>query len=162
MKASDPNTGLPLAGFGSQVLLVMKRRPMSWRAGQACFVVVIRISARMASTSRPVASVHQEKRRSKRAPLLLPVKAGGVGSSWVILVVTSTPRGPLLRGGGTGRSHPREATTGRRGAQGQLATLSSCARAFCCRPLGSDAKLTSLAIGCPSVSREGRESLTGV
>jgi hypothetical protein len=29
MKASDPNTGLPLAGFGSQVLLLMKRRPMS-------------------------------------------------------------------------------------------------------------------------------------
>jgi hypothetical protein len=39
-------------------------------------VVVIRMSARMASTSRPVASVHQEKRRSTRTPPLLLVRAG--------------------------------------------------------------------------------------
>src|SRR5919198_3596662 len=88
MKASAPNTALPVPGFGSQVRLVMKPRPSSRRTGQDSLVVVIRIRARIASTSRPVASVHQRKRRSARTPPLLRVRAERV-LSWVVWVVTS-------------------------------------------------------------------------
>src|SRR4051812_36767950 len=69
MNASAPNVGpWPEGSFGIQVDFVMKSRPEYCRAGHASLSVVARISARIASTSRPAPRLIRAKTRSDTTP----------------------------------------------------------------------------------------------